>query len=183
MTVNVTKPALNIREKLAELDFAKVPYQKMPAGSVLQVVSWEIPPTSISTAGSWVWSTLASPDSTYGVASYTFNKTRTSSHVVAICNGAVDSNSLGAGPTVVALANLDLPQSGGTLGAAYHHVRYANTEPHAFGFSAVDTSTTSSVRFSLRCHSHGASALYFSRFQSGTSNQNPYTITLMEIAQ
>ena len=39
MTVNVTKPAINIREKLAELDFAKVPFQKMPAGSVLQVVN------------------------------------------------------------------------------------------------------------------------------------------------
>jgi hypothetical protein len=39
MTIKVSKPAINIREKLNDLDFDKVPFQKMPAGSVLQVVS------------------------------------------------------------------------------------------------------------------------------------------------
>ena len=39
MTINVTKEPINLREKLNELDFDKVPFQKMPAGSVLQVVS------------------------------------------------------------------------------------------------------------------------------------------------
>jgi len=38
MSIKVTKPSINIREKLNELDFDKVPFQKMPAGSVLQVV-------------------------------------------------------------------------------------------------------------------------------------------------
>jgi hypothetical protein len=38
MTIKVTKPEINIREKLSDLDFDKVPFQKMPAGSVLQVV-------------------------------------------------------------------------------------------------------------------------------------------------
>lgn len=37
MTVNVSKPALNVREKLAELDYARLPYQKAPAGSIIQV--------------------------------------------------------------------------------------------------------------------------------------------------
>jgi hypothetical protein len=37
MTIKVTKPEINIREKLSDLDFDKVPFQKMPAGSVLQV--------------------------------------------------------------------------------------------------------------------------------------------------
>ena len=49
MTVNVTKPALNIREKLAELDFDRVPFQKMPAGSVIQVVSQKFNPSIVST--------------------------------------------------------------------------------------------------------------------------------------
>jgi len=39
MAITASKPAINIREKLSELDFDKVPFQKMPAGSVLQVVS------------------------------------------------------------------------------------------------------------------------------------------------
>ena len=39
MTVKITKPSINVREKLAELDFAKVPFQKMPVGSVVQYQS------------------------------------------------------------------------------------------------------------------------------------------------
>jgi len=38
MTISVTKPSINLREKLNELDFDRVPFQKMPAGSVVQVV-------------------------------------------------------------------------------------------------------------------------------------------------
>ena len=36
MTVKITKPEVNIREKLIELDYDKVPYDKMPDGSVIQ---------------------------------------------------------------------------------------------------------------------------------------------------
>jgi len=39
MTVFVNKTEVDIREKLSELDYAHVPYQKMPAGSVIQTVS------------------------------------------------------------------------------------------------------------------------------------------------
>jgi hypothetical protein len=52
MTVSVTKPAVNLREKLSELDFDKVPFQKMPAGSVLQVVSETIDSGWVSTSSS-----------------------------------------------------------------------------------------------------------------------------------
>ena len=37
MTVRVNKDAFNIREKLSELDYGHVPYDKMPAGSIIQV--------------------------------------------------------------------------------------------------------------------------------------------------
>jgi hypothetical protein len=37
MTVYASKPEINVREKLKELDYGHVPYQKMPAGSVIQV--------------------------------------------------------------------------------------------------------------------------------------------------
>ena len=36
MTVRANKPEFNIREKLKSLDYAHVPYEKMPAGSVIQ---------------------------------------------------------------------------------------------------------------------------------------------------
>ena len=39
MTVYASKPEINVREKLKELDYGHVPYEKMPAGSVIQTVS------------------------------------------------------------------------------------------------------------------------------------------------
>ena len=38
MTVRVSKPEFNLREKLTELDYSRVPYEKMPAGTIIQVV-------------------------------------------------------------------------------------------------------------------------------------------------
>jgi len=37
MTVYVEKPAFNLRSKLNEVNFDKVPYQKMPSGSVVDI--------------------------------------------------------------------------------------------------------------------------------------------------
>ena len=37
MTVRITKPEFNLREKLTELDYGQVPYHKMPVGSIIQV--------------------------------------------------------------------------------------------------------------------------------------------------
>ena len=39
MTVRITEPEFNLREKLTELDYGQVPYEKMPVGSIIQVVS------------------------------------------------------------------------------------------------------------------------------------------------
>ena len=56
MTVRVNKPQTNLREELNRLDYARVPYEKMPAGSVLQVVRLiadGTASTSISAAGDY----------------------------------------------------------------------------------------------------------------------------------
>ena len=36
MAVRITKPEINLREKLSELEYSRVPYEKMPAGSIIQ---------------------------------------------------------------------------------------------------------------------------------------------------
>tara|TARA_B100000282_G_scaffold242847_1_gene185891 strand:+ start:1035 stop:1616 length:582 start_codon:yes stop_codon:yes gene_type:complete len=41
MTVIVQKPEFSLREKLSELEFAKLPYEKMPSGSIIQLVAGE----------------------------------------------------------------------------------------------------------------------------------------------
>ena len=38
MAIRISKPEFNLREKLTELDYDRVPYEKMPAGSIIQVV-------------------------------------------------------------------------------------------------------------------------------------------------
>ena len=37
MPIHITKPAFNLRSKLNELEYGRVPYHKMPGGSIIQV--------------------------------------------------------------------------------------------------------------------------------------------------
>ena len=41
MTVRISKPAFNLRDKLTQLDYGHVPYEKMPPGSIIQLVAGE----------------------------------------------------------------------------------------------------------------------------------------------
>jgi len=41
MTVYASKPEINVREKLKELNYGHVPYDKMPAGSVIQTRTYK----------------------------------------------------------------------------------------------------------------------------------------------
>ena len=53
MPARVTKPAFNLRDKLTQLDYGHVPYEKMPAGSVIQATYRKTSTQSISTSTSW----------------------------------------------------------------------------------------------------------------------------------
>ena len=54
MTVRITKPEFNLRDKLNHLDFDRVSYQKMPAGSFIQIVTGETDSQFNSTSSSYV---------------------------------------------------------------------------------------------------------------------------------
>jgi len=47
MTIYVSKPEINVRNKLKELDYGHVPYEKMPAGSVIQFAEYTTSANSI----------------------------------------------------------------------------------------------------------------------------------------
>lgn len=51
MTVRANKPAFNVREKLKELDYSHLPYEKMPPGSIIQSASTTITDSLILNAG------------------------------------------------------------------------------------------------------------------------------------
>ena len=53
MTINVSKPEFNLRDKLNQLDYGHVPYEKMPAGSVIQATYRKTSTQSISTSTNW----------------------------------------------------------------------------------------------------------------------------------
>ena len=54
MTVIVQKPEFNLREKLSELEFDTLPYEKMPIGSVLQVQYAQTKTQQVTTSQSFI---------------------------------------------------------------------------------------------------------------------------------
>ena len=59
MTVKITKPEINVREKLVELDYGHVPYHKMPMGSVIDTVYYESgAQTNLTTQTTWTETNL-----------------------------------------------------------------------------------------------------------------------------
>ena len=54
MTVRITRPEFNLREKLSELDYSRVPYEKMPAGSILQVGYAQTKTQQVTTSQSFI---------------------------------------------------------------------------------------------------------------------------------
>jgi len=52
MTVRISKPAFNLRDKLTQLDYGHIPYEKMPIGSVVQVVFNSLYGNSVGTTSS-----------------------------------------------------------------------------------------------------------------------------------
>ena len=53
MTVRVSKPEFDLKKKLTELDYSRVPYEKMPAGSIIQSVIRSTRTQSETTSTSW----------------------------------------------------------------------------------------------------------------------------------
>ena len=61
MTVRITKPEFNLRDKLNYLDFDRVPYDKMPAGSIIQMKVAQLDTAVTLTATGDIMSTTYNP--------------------------------------------------------------------------------------------------------------------------
>lgn len=53
MTIRASKSAFNLREKLKSLDYSHLPYEKMPAGSVIQVATQRATDSQTVSVNSW----------------------------------------------------------------------------------------------------------------------------------
>ena len=182
MTVRISKPAFNLREKISELDFDRVPFQKMPAGSIITSTVWNVPATAVNTAGSWAYNTNPTAAATYSVDNFTFRKKLSHTIVQGVALGHVDVNSATGHPTVVSLVNSNTGTK--VFGAAYRHQRVQNQEPDAYVFAFTDDMSEQddplNPTYYLRCHS-SADNMYFSRMYLGTTPNNPYRILFQEV--
>ena len=61
MTVRVSKPEFNLREKITELDYSRVPFQKMPAGSIIQIKHAQLETQLLLTANGDILSATFTP--------------------------------------------------------------------------------------------------------------------------
>ena len=170
MTVKVSKPAINVREKLAELDYGHVPYHKMPAGSVIQV----------ATGSTTAWSAFNSTGfAASGLSAYISPKSATSKILISVSiNGiyknvsshyiifrlykdgvAIDSMSDNYGQ--------NLAEFGGSF--SYQHLYSPNS--------------TETAHYELRLRGSVSGSFGINNYGLSGNNQSRSTITLMEIAQ
>ncbi len=96
MTVRVSKPEFNLRSKLTELEYGTIPYNKMPAGSVIQYVT---PPHS------WINNRFTTTSTSYVNIGYHLKITprRADSKILIYGNFSILNN--GSGYTYVKIYN------------------------------------------------------------------------------
>ena len=173
MTVKATKKALNIREELNELKFDKVPFGKMPAGSVLQVVQGT---TSTDTA----LSTTAYVDTGLSAS---ITPTSTSSKILVLINQAVrvttaSAADKGMGIQIVRDATIVYTPASNTAVYAYASSGSVDTR-YILPITYLDSpTTTSAITYKTQAGLYQTTGS--ARVQSGG---NASHITLMEIAQ
>jgi hypothetical protein len=166
MTVKVTKPEINFREKLNELEFGKLPLDKIPAGSVVQVVSFSENTTDTFSSSSYNKSSLTT----------TISPKFKNSKILINASVAYDQNASGRNMffTLYRDETTNLGNATNGFGLA---VNSAGRIQGSFSLSYLDSpSTTDSVEYSVYVSCSSAST-YINLYGQYS------TITLMEIAQ
>jgi hypothetical protein len=172
MTVKVTKPALNLREKLSELEFDKVPFQKMPSGSVLQVVHETVNTNNYQTSSATMIDT--------GISA-TITPKSASSKILVLMTGAVSSTSDHN------FLYGEIRRDGSKIGAQFHMSSYDasanNRRVDVWTRNYLDSpATTSAVTYSLAVKVIDGEAYELGGWVQDAGWGSPTEITLMEIA-
>jgi hypothetical protein len=183
MTIKVSKPEINIREKLNDLDFDKLPFQKMPAGSVLQVVTTNLIGTDGTPAA---WSTVTETvaynnNSITPLLQVTINPRQSGSHFLVSLSGNFQINS---GYRSQILLSSDwvagaAPYNNSTYIWYSHYGLYNNTGGDAYrpgAYSHYDANQNASSGEDITYSWFGGSI-------GGTQRYEALSMTVMEIAQ
>ena len=199
MTVRITKPEFNLREKISELDYSRVPFQKMPAGSIIQVVS-------AYKGDSFSTSSTTFVDIT-GLSATITPRFSSSKILVQCCMGAAgvrqSNNDHGnairtmrsiAGGTFSSDNKLNGLVDGNRIGITYKGsaMSYnADHMPGGFGFVGLDDpATNSTVVYKLQVTCQSTSyPFYLNRSSANSDTANIYhstsmsSLILMEVSQ
>ena len=176
MTVNISKPTINIREKLSELDFAKVPFQKMPSGSVLQVVQ-TVKTDSFGTSSSTSYTDITG-------LSVSITPTSSSNKVLVLCTVGFSNTSdallqLLRDSTVIGSSTVG---TGANRGFAFLSTAISGSLPLCINY--LDSpSTTSATTYKVQGRVFdGGQSFSINRRTGDTIFGGSSTITAMEIA-
>ena len=171
MTVRITKPAFNLREKLSELDYSRVPYEKMPAGSILQVVYAQTKTQQVTTSQSFI-----NADDMFVDISprFALSKMLITVHTVGQISGNRARFDIHKSTT-----NSRISGHSGDDGTNYSISAFeGNSINHVVHFTMRDTAdTTGIIRYQLQFNNTGGSQTFVQ------ASYSVGTITVMEIKQ
>ena len=195
MTVRITKPEFNLREKLTELDYSRVPYEKMPAGSIIQVKSLEYDDifTSSHSGTQYVDVTDFNLD-----FSPRFNTSKVL--ITAAVAGGLNSNygynfrfrvvKTPSGIDGQTDQAIGIPPTGAyAMTGGYNLYNADASTPYIFGMNKTfmdSPNTTSTINYRIQVsHSHSSSGaiVYVNRRGSGSAWTAISSLTLMEVKE
>ena len=190
MSIRVSKPAFNLRDKLNELD-GKVPLHKMPHGSIIQVKNLEY---------DTIFSSNHSGQQYVDVTNFNLDfapKFKTSEILIeaAVAGGLNDNYGYNFRFRVVrTIDNGNLPTAGIGEGTAqysmtggYNLYDSAASTPYIFGMSKTfmdKPGTTEKINYKIQvAHTHSSSGatVYVNRRGSGSNWTSISTLTIMEV--
>ena len=192
MTVRANKPAFNIREKLKELDYAHVPYDKMPAGSVIQVFNNII--TTRSVLNSVPGSSTISATSGSQYTSFNFTPKSSNSKLLLLSSTFLVGEASNSNDAIVVFAT----HGGDTIiGSVLNYSGYphwsSNLDTTFVSFNHLfDSWGTSEKAISIRVQGSAATSNFVVNYPNATTtyvsqfnspNEHEVTFTIMEIAQ
>ena len=171
MTVRISKPEFNLREKLTELDYSQVPFQKMPAGSILQVVYAQTRTQQSASSNSYTDAANMFVDIS---PRFSNSQMLITVHTVAQISGNRARFDIHKSTT-----NSRISGHSGDDGTNYGISAFeGNAINHVVHFTIRDTAnTTETIRYKLQFVNTGGSTTYV----QGTHSVG--TITVMEIKQ
>ena len=190
MSIRVSKPAFNLRDKLNELD-GKVPLHKMPHGSIIQVKNLEY---------DTIFSSNHSGHQYVDVTDFNLDfapKFKTSELLieVAVAGGLNDNYGYNFRFRVVrTIDNANLPTTGigeGTaqysMSGGYNLYNSDSATPYIFGMSKTfmdKPGTTEKINYKIQVshtHSSSGATVYVNRRGSGSNWTSISTLTIMEV--